>query len=1072
MTHFIFGRAGSGKSTRIFDLAAKSLISGRHTFLIVPEQQAVSAEQHMADLLSDYSGEEDSPELSLEILNFKRLTNRVFREYGGLSYNYISDAGKSLLMWRALSELSDELSEYGGKTDRSRVDLMLSTVSEFKAYRVTPAGIERTLEGLDDSPLKTKLSDISLIYSDYLSLISLLDDADDDLTKAAKKLETHNFFSGCDVYFDSFNGFTPQEFEIIRVAARSAKSLTISLTLGEGTPFENLADTAAKLKRIAGDFTEEFLDSDLRHKTAGLKLLESSLWDPTAKSDLVPDEIKVIECPNQFAECEAVAVEILKKVRAGASYRDFAVTTRGADRYDGMIDLILEKYGIPCFFSKRSDLTEKPLIRLILSAYSIYVGGYAASDVITFMKTGLTDLSTDEASDLTRYAERWRIRGKKLWSRDFILNPNGWTAEPTEESAAELEVLNESRKKLMAPLSKFHEKLSAARNVREHSTALYDFLVDLQIPGKLELRKNAAEPEEASELSQLWAAVIDSLDELVSVVPELEADAETYTKLLGIVFGNVDIGSIPAAVDAVVVGDASLLRANAKHIYVIGANEGVFPAAPDSGGLFTDSDRETLAKLGVELAGGGEYRTNDERFTFYRALTAASESLTLCYASADLSGRSMRPSFGAIRIMKLFPSLKVVKYDELPLEYRLEGRPKLLEYAAEAAGTPLGDALSEYLEGSEKLEKLSLPLTEDEAILSEDTAKLIAEADLTLTQSRLDSYVLCKFSYFCKFVLKLEESKPIDFDSADIGIFIHKILEIFVSNDKLSAEEVDPLVDEIVDDYIKRLAVTDEPRLSHLFVKLRKTSKLLCRNIAGEFGQSEFKPTFFELPITFPDGAADKFVPPLEIELFDGTKACICGIADRVDTFRHDGKLYVRVVDYKTGTKEFSMDDIALGLNLQMLLYLFSIWKNGAKKGGAFQTTDEIIPAGVLYFGANVPTLTLDAELPPTEVERLVSDKLSRRGILLDDREVLEAMERELHGKYLPLKTKKDGSFTNSDALKTLEDFGSLLGSIESTIRKIGSEMKRGNVSARPMKTKKHDACRFCPMKPVCRKTE
>src|SRR5699024_6260856 len=148
-----------------------------------------------------------------------------------------------------------------------------------------------------------------------------------------------------------------------------------------------------------------------------------------------------------------------------------------------------------------------------------------------------------------------------------------------------------------------------------------------------------------------------------------------------------------------------------------------------------------------------------------------------------------------------------------------------------------------------------------------------------------------------------------------------------------------------------------DSRLGHLFFKLRRTSKLLCRNIADEFAQSEFEPAFFELPIRFGDGEG-KAVEPLEVKLSDGTSAYICGVADRVDLYRHNGKLYVRVIDYKTGSKEFSLDDIAMGLNLQMLLYLFSLWKNGSRKGGALDAIaqdSEVLPAGVLYFSATPP---------------------------------------------------------------------------------------------------------------------
>lgn len=1074
MTTFIFGRAGSGKSARIYELASNSLLNNRHTLLIVPEQQAVNAETKMADLLEKKAPDANC-ELNLEILNFKRLCNRVFREYGGLSYNYISKAGKSLLMWQALSELNDELSEYGGKIDKSRVDLMLAAISEFKAYRITPSALEHSLENLEntDPALFAKISDISLIYADYSSLLALkADDSSDDLTKAAEKIEQNGFFVGADVYFDSFNGYTPQEFELIRLAAKQADNLTISLTLGEGSPFENLNDTANKLKRIVGEFKVETLNENRRHSSPSLRALEQNLWSNSEPFDFDVNDIKLIECQNQFAECEAVAIDILKKVRHGAYYRDFAVTMRGFERFDGIIDLILEKYGIPCFFSKRTSLSEKPLVRLIFSTYSILNGGFATSDVVTYLKTGLSDLSTDESALLIRYIEKWKIRGRNFFMHDFKLNPNGWKEE-TDTNL--LTSINSAREKFISPLGILTESISNTLTVREHAVLLYNYLVTLGIPAKLDLRAKTSDNAEAAELAQLWSVIVDSLDELVSVVSDLKVDSEIFVKLLSIVFDSVDIGRIPASVDAVTVGDASLLRANPKHIYVIGANEGVFPASLNSSGLFSDTEREKLTDLGISLAGNCEYRATDERFTFYRALTSASETLTVTWSNSDLSGKSMRPSLGAMRIKKLFGKLKIIKYDSLKLEDRLEGRSKLIEYAAEAMGTPLGNSILDYLKSdevlSERLKKLQTPLSESTAELSKETAELIAGGDLSLTQSRLDSYVLCKFSYFCKYILKLQDEEPIDFDSADIGNFIHHILEMFVSNLDLTNEDIDEPVDNIVDEYMLKIAGQNENmRLAHLFLKLRRSSKLLCKNIANEFSQSGFVPSFYELPIKF--SSDTKSVDPLEVELEDGTHAYIYGIADRVDTYKSGGKLYVRVIDYKTGSKDFSMEDISLGLNLQMLLYLFSLWKNGKNTNSALANLakdDEILPAGVLYFGANVPTVTLNSEISAEEVKKLVSDELSRKGILLDDNDVLRAMEKDLNGLYIPVKEKKDGTYYKTDALKTLEDFGILLRSVESTVRKIGSEMKRGKMDAVPMKTKKHDACKYCKMRPICR---
>ncbi len=1099
MINFIYGRAGSGKTTRICDLAAKSVADGKRVFLLVPEQMALDTEKRMTVLL------ENSPSLSLEILNFRRLCNHIFREVGGLSYSYITKSGQMLLMWRTLTELAPMLKTIPSP-DRNYAERMLSVIAELKTYCISPALLELGAKKLGDdeksSKLRDKLLDVSLIYAAYVNLSKELgDDADDDLTNAAKALSENNLFADADIFLDAFWGFTPQQFAIIGELFRQADNVTVSLCL-DGTPdkpgdglFENQHSTAAHLLKLAKDSHAEISESVLaenhRAKNAGLCFLEKNLWSlDLKKSDVYSgnsENIKMVECQSLFAECEAVATDILKKVREGASWRDFTVVTRGLDRYDGILDVILEKYGIPHFISIRNDIKTHPIIKLILTSLSLYTSNFECEDMISYIKTGLCGLSPNEVSALENYITLWSIRGRSRVSEDFTMNPAGYTAKFTEDSQLTLDSINELRVRVVTPILDFHEKLRECKTTADFAATLYAFLVTLNIPETLQKIADAERetaPEIAKETEQLWSVIIDAIDEIVLVMPDVKITIEVFSELLKIIFDETDIGKIPAAIDSVVCGDASLLRADSKHIYIIGANDGIFPAAPSSIGFFSDREGEILSEFGIELAPGGEYQAADERFLFYRAVASASDSLTVIWSSSDLSGHGMKQSLGVARIKKLFPDIKPISYADIPIEERLEGRNNLLEFIAETDGTPLGAALREYAmqdgELSGRLDKLALPLCDDKEQLDNETAASLFGGDLAMTQSRLETFVLCKFSYFCKYVLKLEEKKSADFNPADIGSFIHHILEKFVrlAEEKgglstISDNELDTLLDEIVSDYITRICRLEDKlsgsRMAHLFAKLKRSSRLLCKNLIAEFSESQFSPKLFEAPIGIKRDD-EKFIEPLKIALDDESSTYIYGIADRVDIYEKDDKFYVRVVDYKTGSKEFSTEELKLGLNMQMLLYLFSIWKNGKKpnSGLSIPVNSEILPAGVLYFSAGVPTVTLDHEISSEEVESMVSGKLSRRGLLLDDREVLDAMENGLSGKHIPVKQKKDGTLSGS--LASLEDFKVLLTDMEDTIKRIGKEMKSGNAEAMPLCDKKHDGCVFCPMKPVCRK--
>ncbi len=1102
MTEFIYGRAGSGKTTEICRKAALSLDAGRRVFLIVPEQMAVDTEERMTALMGS------RPSLELEILNFRRLTNRVFREFGGLSYNYITKSGKKLMMWQTLTELSGML-ETPIPAERGGVDAMLSAAAEFKAYGITAHAIEAAAKKIEAAEgaceLSGKLYDLSLIFASYTNLVNqTMDDAADDLTKAAELLSENRLFYGADVFFDSFMGYTPQELAVVREVFRQADNVTVTLCLDD-TPersrdelFANLKATAEKLKQTAlscgCDISERVLTECRRAESPELKFIEKHLWSlDLTKADGYKrplKDVKLIECPGLFAECEAVAADICEKVHSGASWRDFSVITRGTERYVGILDVIFEKYGIPHYISHRTDIKNKPLIKLILAALTVKKTNFRCADIISYIKTGLPGLTPDEVSELENYAERWSIRGAVRWASEWEMNPDGYTAEFTEDAAMRLERVNELRERIMIPLSDFHAALDSAETVRDCCRALYSYLIKLDIPAKLSEeadKKRLTSPADAQETEQIWSILIDALDELCTVMPDLSVNCEIFAELLKIIFDETDIGSIPCSVDEVSVGDAALARLSGKHVYIIGANEGIFPMAPTGGGIFTDADRERLTSVGMELSPGSEAVSCDERFAFWRAMTSASRSVTVIWSRSDLSGHAMKPSFGVTRLRTLFPNADVISFESQETEKKLWGRANLTEIAAETEGSPLGDAVRQYMNADaglrQKLERLSVPLTDDGEMLSEDTAKLISGGDLALTQSRLDSYVLCHFSYFCKHILKLDEKKPAKFDAADIGTFIHHILEVFVKEAEergglasLTESDIDLMVETIITDYMTQICRIapdfSGSRLASLFARLRRSARLLCKNLAKEFSQSRFRPAFFELPIQFPSDGKP-CVEPLTVPLADGSKAYIYGICDRVDIMEHGDSLYVRVIDYKTGSKEFSRSDIEMGLNMQMLLYLFSIWKNGNKHKGAleFAKNAQIVPAGVLYFKAGVQTVTLDAELSPEAVEETVSGGLTRKGLLLDDLDVLRAMDKDLSGKYVQVKLKKDGTPSKNDSLTSLEDFAALLKETENTVRRIGGEIKSGNAHTAPICDKKHDACKYCAMKPICRKS-
>lgn len=1105
MIRFIYGPGGSGKTKRISELISADLAAGKRAYLLVPEQQAVITERQMADILPPCAP------LYFEVLNFSRLANSVFRKYGGLSYKYANKGTKSLLMWRALSELSPFLQEYKSSgTDCPSTPVMLAAYNELRAYAASPEQLGRISDKLPkDSSVRRKFGDISLACSFYEALLrEKYADAADDLDKLAQMLETHDFFCGTNVYVDSFSSFTQQEYNILEQIFAKAENTTAAFLCdapnGNQMHFSEVYDTCARLKSITArqgqTVAEEILPGNIRCGSAALIFAQKHLWKlDISKESVYTGEIedafcdgkvldkaaRIIECPDPFTEAEAVASDMLRRIQSGARYRHFAVIMRSSADYEGIIDAVFEKYRIPFFMSVSSDLESKPLIKLIYTALSICTGGWKQSDVISYIKTGLCGLTPEESDIFEFYTSVWRINGTLYTDgTEWNMNPDGYTSTLSERGADILSRVNDIRARLVRPLVKFFGSFNADATFESASRALIEFLSDIEVPSALSAAAKAAYADgdfaRSSELVRLWNILSDSLDTAVEAIGSLNVTVATYQKLLRLMLSEVDISNIPTTADEVIIGSADLLRlGEVRHVYIIGAVEGKFPASLSDNGIFTDSDKRLLSDYGITLSADLAMRSSRELFFFYRSLCCASDSVTLTYPSAELSGSAQKPSFALNRIRFLLPDLKTINFDNIPLSDRLYEKETAFEYIPMLDGLPEGNALRRIYGadayGQLKLSLTQLPLSQNKCVVSPQLANELFGDKISFTQSRLDSYVQCHFSYFCKYILQLKEHRSAEFDRGDIGNFIHYILERLVrelahNNDT----PLETLTDETIREYIKEVCPPgskDSARLTHLFTRLRRTVMLIAEDLEGEFEQSSFTPKYFELHI---DDDNENAPEPLCFELSNNAKVMLYGVVDRVDTYKKGDDVYLRVVDYKTGVKDFSMADVKQGLHLQLLLYLFTLWKNGSEgfaRSLGVGDGGSILPAGLLYYSAKPPEITMPNYTRDVEsVKAKAAAELKRKGILLSDPDILRAMDSSLSGHYIPAKLNKNDTLGGSAVFMSADGMSGLYEEVRDIIVNISEHLCGGDASAVPVAgSDKKIPCDFCAMKPVCR---
>jgi len=1068
MIQFLYGTFGSGKTHKILQMLREDHFHHIHSFLIVPEQQVVLTERLLLQELPPAS------QLDVEVLSFSRLYNRVCREYGNLQYRYITPPLKSLMMWKTLRDLNPLLEQLVTQNSKTATlsDSLLASVGEFKTCAITPHALERAASKMDkDCSLSKKLRDLALIYAAYDGFVSeKFSDSADDLMRLYDVLCQHDFFTGTHVYIDGFTSYTATEHNIIERMMAGANNVTISIPLAE--PHEKTVYSSAVLnseKRLIrdadlrGGFENLILPRRVSSNSAAITYLQNNFWNFAASTyDEVSDDIVLEACKNTYEESEAVARWILHYIRQKAEkpyrFRDFLVVIRDAENYRGILDRALAQSNIPFYFAPKSDLCSAPLIKFILSSLYILQYGWQPKDVIQHLKTGMYDIAQRDLDLFENYVSTWNIRGRAFYDgQPWSMNPDGYTDTISPRGEEILSAANRVRDLLCSALSTLHQALKKSETISEMCKAMYHFLEHANVHERLlqlATREAAAgQAKEAEEISSLYDLTVDALAAMAQAMEQEEVDIAQFAEILEMLFSKTEIGTIPTSVDQVVVGSASMIRANHPRVVILmGLCEGEFPATPMEDILLNSSDRTRLSELGIELSTDTQTQMSNEFLYIQKAVCLPSDKLIMTYPRADINGKAKYPSLPFTRTKKLFSNLEVHEFDPTDMDYLL---PSLQVYSQYDPNTKLANQM----------------ISDTDACITPNTAQELYGNSIRLTQSRLEKYLRCHFSYYCTYMLSLRREGAAKFREAEIGTFIHYILEHLLRTvvdengvrEDVNIDEIFAMIDQIVEDYLSLVCPSAERKtgkIRHLCARLTTLSRLLVKNLMDEFSQSDFRPAGYEVKT---DGVGNN-PEPLIFSLKDGTQVSMYGVIDRVDLYRKDEQVFIRVVDYKTGTKEFSLEDVRLGLNIQMLLYLFALCQ--PKKNG----TPTPIPAGVIYLSSNLPELELENYADDSDIAQRLEKGLARNGLLIHDEELLHSMNHDYSPAFLAgIKKKVNGEFTGK-ALITPDELLSLRDQISQTICEIAETMKRGDAAADPLIHNAFNPCIYCDMRPICRK--
>ncbi len=1111
MLNFILGRSKSGKSHHIMD-SIKQICSNsdKRIFLIVPDQYTFEMEQKYLE----YVGAKRLK--NVNIMGFSRIAHHIFKMYGGVCSDYANESVKLITMYSALREVEHELTVY--KKSAANVHFtsnMLSLITNFKHANVSSEEFLASINKFEGGLLKEKSRDISLIYSVYDGALSQnYKDELDDVVKACQLIHEHNFFADSLIFIDEFKDFTQRELELIRLMLLQASEVYLSLCMPKnGERHSDLFDSSQKtyneISLIARQNNVKIslpisLEGSHGYQSEMLSHLEANIFSPQAKTcDVNDGAMNLVSCENEYSEVEYVMSQISKSVREDKlSYSDIVIVTRELQTYSDIIENVSKKYNIPIYLDSLKSIEHSPLIKFVSQILSACSTSLASEDIISLLKFDLCGHAYEDIAKLENYCYVWDIKIAE-WENDFNYS-SFFTAQINDDEAEEknidaLKNLNYIKDSIY-PQLKYFANACKNVNVNAISTALIDLLCELKIAEHIQTKLQSFEnsdlpPSEILSLCSEYKAVWEILGNIINIInstaPDRPISLKQYSELFHLLCKNFDMGSIPKSLDNVLVGDIKRIRTNApKILFIIGANEGVFPYVPSNLGLYTNSELQTLSEMGIKLSVDIRDMIKEEQFISYKTMALPSQKLYICGRKSDIKGKVHAISSIFEQICAMFGEEIHIDAQNLPYEFFCATKETAFGVLTSHYGenTEFNATLHEYFASDDvyksRLDKLkTLHEKKPFKLNDKDTIKKLYGENVFMSPTRVEQYHKCKFMYFCEQGLRLKKRERIRLNALNKGLIIHEVLaKIFLGITDFSSFDEDKVrakIKEYVDEFIViNLGGFEHKskRFFYLYTKICKNIFDIVSRLFSELVQSEFTPSEFEYKIS----PENKNTLKLKA---DDININIIGTVDRVDVFTEKtGKRYIRVVDYKSGSKKFELSNIINGINLQMFIYLMCL-NQGKQK---YSDADS---AGVLYMPARELSPSLERDDSEAQAQSLLNKHYKMSGAVLENRDVLMAMDKEISGDFLPISLKANGrkngeisddifvdgvineqKFTKSsiESLLTSEQIGKLFDSIKLKLYDMAHEIYIGNIEAKPLIGADIKPCDFCNFNLIC----
>lgn len=1114
---FIFGNSICGKSEYMYKVVIEQ--AQKHPdwnyFFLVPEQATLMTQKGLIDQHPNHALG------NIDVLSFQRLAYRIFDELCVPMLNILDDTGKAMILRKVAEEQKMNMNAFRKNLSQNGfIQELKSMISELYQYGIQEEQLKTLIPQTKRHPLlQMKLEDLSVVYQAFQK--KLQDEyitAEELLTVLCNYIDRSERIKNSVILLDEFTGFTPIQYQVLELLLIHARHVVCSVTVGsEVDPYqkveshelfymshvivEKLREMAIKNqvaygkdKKIPKTWELSYQKTEKGNKKgstiqAEMQHMERQIFRyPNLQWKKPVQKYQIYSAKNPEQEVQFVLQEILRLIREeGYQYREIGIVTGDLSIYEPILTYQFTKAGIPFFIDQKKNLSRHPLAELVRSVIAVISHRFSYESIVSYLRNPLVPVDREAVDEIENYIVATGIRGKKAWETEWTRVYRGFPKE-------NLKRLNEIRETILVPLRILMDAKpeEGKWTVRERSKALFYFMDWIQIEKQLdEMARKFGEIGEfhrQKEYEQTYKKVLDLLDQMVELMGEEEVSAEEYGEILDSGLQDIQVGLIPATLDRLLAGDLMRTRlGKIRTLFVIGVNDGLLPASGEKGGILSDTDRELIRDMDVELAPTAKEDAFTQKFYMYLMLTKPTQKLYLCYSRIDRDGKAIRPSYLISTVKRLFPNLK-----EEIAEQKIDGIGSLQK--PENSFGVLIRGLHQYLNGEEctwweelyswyrrnpiyekKMEQILSAAFygyKKEAISKAVAKRLFWETPVNHV-TRLETFASCAYAHFLAYGLNLEPRVQYQLAAVDYGNIFHRSIEYFFGKVKekqldwteLSVSErmqtVNECVQEVAKDYGNTI-LQSSAKNQYLVQRLQRMTDRTVWALAQQWKDGSFEQSFSEAGFTSTDE-----LEGMKLPLEQGVTMALQGRIDRVDVAEDQENVYVKVIDYKSGSTDFDLTKIYHGLQLQLIIYLEAALEMEKKK----HPDKTIVPAGIYYYHIKDPIVEQENPEDRQAVQQAVKRELRMDGLTNSDPQILDRIDHSGNKKseiVKNLERREDGKATSrsmvadSDQMKQLCQFG-----LEKAAD-LGKEMLSGNIAINPYEYKKTNSCEYCEFKSIC----